>query len=160
MKQLIILTLTLFVFAPLCFAQEDSGGNHNGEVENLSLNLEYCGYSFINNLGQPVYFVSKTMSCKIYIKNSSQRVYKKLTVKTIQEYYNTGEVLPGASTAVFSDVILGPNEEIVLYVNYFITAAADPGLCQTHLVIKHWNQGNEDSAMILSLPQAGIYEVM
>ncbi len=150
-------------------------GNHYGELKNLEIKVVYKNPMFYTPEGLAGYYIGMPMDYEVKIKNCSNRTYNNIEITAIQEYYdsgicnrwwwpyplqvtfNKGDPMPGDATQVWTNLTLRGNEELVLTDDYFCPMSACDGLDQTHVIIKHINNGKVESAIIYYNPECGIY---
>lgn len=150
-------------------------GKHTGELKYLDISIEYLDYFYTDEEGYPVYYIGLPMRYRIKLKNTGNRTFNHLEVITIQEYYedmvsyrwwypyplevvvHKGDPLPGESIQVWKDVYLGPYSEVVLEDTYTAPIQTCAGLDQTHIIIKHYNNGTLCAAKIYDNPELGVY---
>ncbi|MBU2560473.1 hypothetical protein KKA03_06215 [archaeon] len=161
-----VVSLLLILGSPV-FAQ----GNHTGELRNLEIEVVYTNPYFYTDDGYAGYYIGLPMTYELRIKNTGKRTFMHLDITAIQEYhesgtcyrygegiaYSKGDPMPGETTEKWSDVTLRKGEEIVLRGGYVPPYATCDGLDQTHVIIKHSNNGNEEAAVMYFNPEAGIY---
>ncbi len=151
-------------------------GEHIGELKYLDISIEYLDYDGrIDAEGYPIYYIGEAMRYKITINNTGDRNFGHLEVIAIQEYYedmlpsyrpwyapfyvniHKGDAMPGDSIQVWDDVYLGPYETIVLEDTFISPWETCAGLDQTHLIIKHYNEGVLHAAVMYDNPELGVY---
>lgn len=150
-------------------------GEHKGELQYLDISIEYLDYFYTDADGYPVYYIGYPMRYQITIENSGDRTFGHLEVIAIEEYYedmlpayrwwcepvyvniHKGDAMPGASIQIWEDVYLGPHTKIVLEDTYTAPIETCAGLDQTHLIIKHYNEGVLHAAVIYDNPELGVY---
>ncbi len=150
-------------------------GEHTGELQYLDISVEYLDYFYNDAEGYPVYYIGYPMRYKITIQNSGNRNFGHLEIIAIQEYYedqlpsyrpwyapfevniHKGDAMPGDSIQVWEDVYLGPYETIVLEDTFIAPWETCAGLDQTHLIIKHYNEGVLHAAVMYDNPELGVY---
>ena len=150
-------------------------GEHTGELKYLDISIEYLDYYGNTGEGYPIYYIGLPMRYKITIRNTGDRNFGHLEIIAIQEYYedhlpayrpwyapfevnvHKGDAMPGDSIQVWDDVYLGPYEEIVLEDTFIAPMATVAGLDQTHLIIKHYNNGQLNAAVMYDNPEQGVY---
>lgn len=155
-------------------------GEHKGELKYLDISIEYFDYHGTDTNGYPIYYIDPysiypPMRYKITIKNTSDRNFGHLEVIAIQEYYedmlpsyrpwyspvyvniHKGDPLPGDAIQVWEDIYLGPYSEVVLEDTYRAPIQTSAGLDQTHVLIKHYNNGVLSAAVMYDNPELGVY---
>ena len=68
-----------------------------------------------------------------------------------------GDPLPEDSIQIWNSVYLVPSSIIVLEDTYIAPISTCSGLDQTHVIIKHYNNGVLHAAVIYDNPELGIY---
>ena len=120
----------------------------------------------------PIYRINHVFHYEIKIQNTSRSLkMKSLTVKVTQEYEKTGtcdrywyqspgvidfkkgDILPGQSTAEFTNIAIPPGETVILKGSYHPPLQCCSAICQTHVEIllvpdfsvrnKRWKSKNE-----------------
>jgi len=150
-------------------------GEHTGELKYLNISIKYFDYFYTDSDGYPVFYIGYPMRYQITLENTGDRNFGHLEVIAIEEYYedincdrwwypyprnvivHKGDPLPGNSIQIWEDVYLGPNSTIVLEDTYTAPMATCAGLDQTHLIIKHYNNGVLHAAVIYDNPELGVY---
>lgn len=161
-----VVSLLLILGSPV-FAQ----GKHIGELKHLEIEVVYTDPYFYTDDGYAGYYIGLPMTYELRIKNTGKRTFKHLDITAIHEYhesgtcyrysegitYSKGDPLPGDTTQKWSDVTLRGGDEIILEGRYVPPMATCDGLDQTHVIIKHSNNGKEEAAVIYFEPEAGVY---
>ncbi len=150
-------------------------GEHVGELKYLNVSIEYLDYYFTDPGGYPGYYIGLPMRYQITIENTGGRNFGHLEIIAIEEYYedmlpayrwwcepfevniHKGDAMPGDSIQIWEDIYLGPHSEIVLEDTYTAPIQTCAGLDQTHLIIKHYNNGVLHAAVIYDNPELGVY---
>lgn len=146
-------------------------GEHKGELKNLDVEVVYTNPYFYTADGLAGYYIGMPMTYELHIKNTGKRTFKHLDITAIQEYHESGtcyrytgeityvkgDAMPGYTTQSWSDLTLEKGEGIVLKGGYVPPITTCDGLDQTHVTIKHTNNGNDEAAVIYFDPEAGIY---
>lgn len=175
MRRFLALIIILpFILSPICFAGEEPGGKHTGELKDLEIKIVYKGYRGMEH-GIPVYYITDTMRFEVQLINKSARTFEHLDIIVIQEYhesgicdrwwypypryvtYTKGQPLPGNSTSAWSDITLRGNQSITLNGLYYIPLPCCKGIDQTHVIIKHKNQGNVVGAIMYENPEHALF---
>jgi hypothetical protein len=151
-------------------------GEHTGELNKLDFSIEYLDHFGTIAGGYVIYYIGVPMRYRITIKNTSDRNFGHLEVIAIQEYHETktcnrwwypypqsvsvekGDPMPGDAIQVWEDVYLGPNSEVVLEDTYTAPIQTCSGLDQTHLILKHYNQGELHAAVMYDNPELGVFD--
>lgn len=173
-KSLALIIILAFILGPVCFAEEEPGGKHTGELKGLEIKLIYTGYRYIVD-GIPVYYITDTMRFEVQLINISERKFQHLDITVIQEYhesgicdrwwypypryveYTKGERLPGNSTSAWSDITLRSNQSITLKGLYYIPLPCCKGIDQTHVIIEHMNEGTTVAAIMYENPEHALF---
>jgi hypothetical protein len=146
-------------------------GKHAGELKNLEIEVVYTNPYFYTGDGLAGYYIGLPMTYELHIKNTGKRTFKHLDITVIQEYhesgicyrygegikYAKGGPMPGETTQKWSDITLRGGEKIVLEGGYVPPMATCDGLDQTHVIIKHRNNGQEEAAVIYFDHEAGVF---
>mgnify|MGYP001043449291 CR=1 FL=1 len=175
-KLLLIAVLGLSaIISGSLLAEDIHYGEHTGELKNLSIKVVYTNTYFHTAEGLAGYYIGMPMTYEVHITNNSPRTFQHLDVTAIQEYYESGtcnrawyphpqyvtytkgEPLPGDSKQVWGDVLLGPNQKIILSARYDVPLATCDGLDQTHVIIQHTNRGKVEAAIIYYEPECGVF---
>ena len=117
------------------------------------------------------YYIGLPMTYELHITNTGKRTFRHLDVTAIQEYhesgtcyryseeirYSKGDPMPGDTTQSWSDLTLRGGEGIILEGGYVPPITTCEGLDQTHVTIRHTNNGNEMAATIYFEQEAGVF---
>ncbi|MFA5859901.1 MAG: hypothetical protein WC955_12640 [Elusimicrobiota bacterium] len=174
-KLLMLAVFTAVTCAVMVNAEVPKMGNHCGELKGLEVSVVYKDPFFYTEEGYAGYYIGLPMTFEVKLVNKSNRTYNNLDITAIQEYYesgscqrwwypfplyvtyNKGDAMPGDSTMVWSNITLRGNETITLTGVHTATMETCDGLDQTHVIIKHMNNGKPDAAMFYYNPECGVY---
>ena len=153
----------------------DGVGDHLGELQFLVVKVDYIDPYFMRDDKYPGYYIGLPMKYKVTITNTGSRTFEHLDIMATHEYFETDTIdrwwypypeiytyfkdqpLPGDSTQTWSDISLAPGQSIVLEGVYTAPLETGSGLDQTHIRIKHTNEGPEHAALIYDNPIAGVF---
>ncbi|MEE8403104.1 MAG: hypothetical protein V3R93_05045 [Candidatus Hydrothermarchaeaceae archaeon] len=164
---LLLISLLYVISSSSVFAY----GKHTGELKNLDIEVVYTNPYFYTADGLAGYYIGLPMTYELHIKNTGKRTFKRLDVTAIQEYhesgicyryaeeipYAKGDAMPGDTTQSWSGITLRGGEEIVLSGGYVPPITTCDGLDQTHMIIKHTNNGQAEAAVMYFEPEAGVF---
>ncbi len=146
-------------------------GKHKGELKNLDIKVVYTDPYFYTADGLAGYYIGLPMTYELRVKNTGKRTFRHMDITAIQEYhesgtcyryskeitYSKGDPMPGDTTQSWSDLTLRGGEEIVLEGGYVPPYTTCDGLDQTHVIIKHTNNGQAEAAVMYFEPEAGVF---
>jgi hypothetical protein len=158
----------------------DGYGSHNGELNDLKIELVYLDPKGYNQTGHSVYYIGQEMDYEIRLTNLGNRTFNCLDVSSQQQYYDNGtcqcwwwgpnqapvsytkgEPMPGDSTNNWNGVQLPPHSMVVLKGGYLSPNQTASGLDQTAVLIKHCNtpgQNSEHDALMYYNPEQGVFD--
>jgi len=156
----------------------DGWGDHNGELEFLTIEIEYINPYFYTAEGYPGYYIGLPMCYQVKITNTGNRIYSDIDVKGTTEYYEThtsdrwwypdengntlidvekGEALPGETEKVWWEVDFLPGETVTLEFCYTPGWETVDGLDQIHIELRHHNAGPWHAAKFYDNPEQSIF---
>ena len=116
------------------------------------------------------YYIGLPMTYELHITNTGKRTFRHLDVTAIQEYhesgtcyryseirYSKGDPMPGYTTELWEDVALERGEKAIFKGGYVPPYTTCDGLDQTHVTIKHTNNGKAEAATIYFEQEAGVF---
>jgi hypothetical protein len=148
----------------------DDGNGTGKTLSALKVTVTYFDPYFYTDQGYPGYYIGVPLTCKLTIKNTSDKCFKDLTVEGVHEYYENeicerwwfpypmeanyakGEDLPGDSGNTWTKVDICSHAEISLTWTYTSPIETCSGLDQTHVLIT-----SSSEQVILNSPEAGIF---
>jgi hypothetical protein len=158
----------------------DGYGEHNGEMEDLKIELVYINPMGYNATGHSVYYIGLNMDYEIHLTNLGSRTFNCLMVSAQHQYYDNGvcscewwgagnypvnytkgEPMPGESTNNWDGVELPPHSMVVLKGGYLSPIQTAAGLDQTAVLIKHCNtpgHESEHAALMYYNPEQGVFD--
>lgn len=146
-------------------------GKHTGELKNLEVEVVYTNPYFHTADGLAGYYIGLPMTYELHITNTGKRTFRHLDVTAIQEYhesgtcyryseeirYSKGDPMPGYTTELWEDVALERGEKAIFKGGYVPPYTTCDGLDQTHVTIKHTNNGKAEAATIYFEQEAGVF---
>lgn len=161
------LMLALLISSGQVFAY----GKHTGELKNLEVEVVYTNPYFYTDDGLAVYYIGLPMTYELHITNTGKRTFRHLDITAIQEYhesgtcyryseeitYSKGDPMPGYTTQSWGDVAIERGRMAIFEGGYVPPYTTCEGLDQTHVTIKHTNNGKAEAATIYFEPEAGVF---
>jgi len=175
-KNIFIFVIAGMILAGASIAAAGDGyGNHVGELKQLDIKVVYTNFFYRDGQGYAVYYIGGPMSCEIHVRNTGNRTFNRLDITAQHQYYESGvcdrwwyqnprtvafqkgQPLPGDTRRTWTELSLGPGEELVLSMTYSVPLETCDGLDQTCVSIKHTNNGGEMSALFYYNSDCGVF---
>ncbi len=179
----VVAVLTPTSYDPLNAQGNPAGyGSHNGELQNLQIQLVYLNPPSYNTNGHAIYYIGQPMQYELKVTNIGNCAFNCLDFSVQHQYYDTGstwdnydpsnpsgymvnyskgEPMPGTSTSNWNNVNLPSQSMVVLQGTYNPPYSTAPGTDQTAVLIKHCNtpgQSSEHDALMYYNPEQGVFD--
>lgn len=158
----------------------DGWGEHNGEVDALSVRIDYLDTYFWTEDGLAGYYIGYPAKIQVTLTNESNRNFDALDLRTTVEYADTGcqdrwwypdpetgetwvcveegQQAPGDTQWVDSEFSLGAGESAQFVHTYTIPYETVAGNSWVHVEMRHSNTGPWHAAKFYDNPRQSLFD--